>query len=422
MSLFGAMKTSVSGMTAQASRLSAVGENIANSNTAGYKHSFIEFSSLIVAGQAGTFSSGAVAQTARQAVTEQGVLEFTSSATDLAINGEGFFLVTDGDENTYMTRAGSFVTNGAGELVNAAGFKLLAYPDGLLGVGAVVNGTAGLEPVTISDFALETTPSTAGRLTVNLPADAANVAAGVLPSTNLATAEHTAKSSLIAYDNLGRQVTFDVYMTKTASETWEVAAFNRDDASTASSATSFPYATGPLATATLNFDATTGGLTAASTTAITIPVPNGGNLSIDLSDSTQFATDFLVNEVDVDGNDASEVDRLDFAEDGTLYAIYGNGQRIAQFRIPVATVASPDNLLAGAGNIFQLTAEAGELRVGIAGSTGLGSIESGALESSTVDLAEELTTMIQAQRSYSANSKVFQTGSEMLDVLVNLKR
>ena len=217
-------------------------------------------------------------------------------------------------------------------------------------------------------------------------------------------------------------MTFDVYLTKTASETWEVAAFNRDDASTASSATSFPYATGPLATATLNFDATTGGLTAASTTAITIPVPNGGNLSIDLSDSTQFATDFLVNEVDVDGNDASEVDRLDFAEDGTLYAIYGNGQRIAQFRIPVATVASPDNLLAGAGNIFQLTAEAGELRVGIAGSTGLGSIESGALESSTVDLAEELTTMIQAQRSYSANSKVFQTGSEMLDVLVNLKR
>ncbi|MEM8971905.1 MAG: flagellar hook protein FlgE [Pseudomonadota bacterium] len=420
MSLFGAMKTSVSGMNAQSARLSTVGENIANSDTTGYKHSSVEFSSLVVSSEAGAYSSGAVGQHIRQSITQQGVLQFTSSSTDLAINGDGFFIVGDADDNAFLTRAGSFVADGTGELVNAAGYKLLAYPDGLLGSGAVVNGTAGLEVVNIAEFALETVPSTAGTLTLNLPADATIVAAGNLPSANAATAAPTGKSSIIAYDNLGREVTFDVYMTKTAADTWEVSAYDRADA--ASPTASFPYTAGPLVTTSVAFDPTTGSLTGASANSITIPVPNGSNLEMDLSEFTQFATDFQVSAINVNGNPASNVDRVDFAEDGTVYAVYGNGQRIPQFRIPVATVASPDQLLSETGNIFKLTPDAGEFRVGVAGSSGLGTIESGALESSTVDLAGELTTMIQAQRSYTANSKVFQTGSEMLDVLVNLKR
>ena len=140
-------------------------------------------------------------------------------------------------------------------------------------------------------------------------------------------------------------------MTKTAADTWEVTAYDRADA--ASPTASFPYTSAALITTSVAFDPTTGGLTGASPSSITIPVPNGSNLVMDLSEFTQFATDFQVSAIEVNGNPPSNVDRVDFAEDGTVYAVYGNGQRIPQFRIPVATVASPDQLLSENREHFQ---------------------------------------------------------------------
>jgi flagellar hook protein FlgE len=113
---------------------------------------------------------------------------------------------------------------------------------------------------------------------------------------------------------------------------------------------------------------------------------------------------------------------MDFAEDGTLYVSYANGARVPAYRVPLGNVISPDMLTPGTGNIFKLSAESGDLIVGFPTESGLGSLVSGALEQSTVDIGTELTEMIEAQRSYTANSKVFQTASELLDVLNNLKR
>jgi flagellar hook protein FlgE len=124
----------------------------------------------------------------------------------------------------------------------------------------------------------------------------------------------------------------------------------------------------------------------------------------------------------MNGNAASEVDRLSINKDGTVSAIYKNGSQVAAYRIPLGTVTSVDMLRPLPGNVYSVTNDSGNMQVNYAGDAGLGTLSSGALEQSTVDLASELTIMIEAQNSYTANSKVFQTGAELMDVLVNLRR
>ncbi|MEN0000088.1 MAG: flagellar hook-basal body complex protein, partial [Pseudomonadota bacterium] len=127
-------------------------------------------------------------------------------------------------------------------------------------------------------------------------------------------------------------------------------------------------------------------------------------------------------DIAVNGTAPSAIERVEFTPDGTMAAFYTNGSSRDLFRVPLATVASPDNLNALTGNTFSPTEASGDVAIGFAEEAGAGSIVSGALETSTVDVAQELTEMIEAQRSYSANSKVFQTGSELTEVVINLKR
>ncbi len=416
MGLYGMMRTSVSGMAAQANRLSTVADNIANSSTTGYKRASTEFSSLVLESGGSAYESGSVETRVRIGISEQGTFKFTTSVTDLAVKGNGFFLVNNESGQTYLTRAGSFVKDGNGDLVNAAGYRLMGYS---LAPGApppVANGTAGLEVVNIGALALQSDPSTAGNLFVNLPSNAAIETD--LPSGNAGTAVYTAKTSLVTYDNLGNEVTLDVYMTKTAAETWEVAVYNQADATSGG----FPYASAALVTETLTFDPTTGQLDGSSPTSLDIPIPNGATVTLDMSQSSQLAADYTVLDAAVNGNAPSEVERVEIDDDGTLYAVFENGARLATYRIPLANVASPDNLQPLAGNVFASSVDSGDVQVGFAGEGGFGTMVSAALEQSTVDLASELTAMIELERNYTANSKVFQTGSELMDVVVNLKR
>jgi flagellar hook protein FlgE len=163
-------------------------------------------------------------------------------------------------------------------------------------------------------------------------------------------------------------------------------------------------------------------LTAASPTSVSFTVPNGAAFTLDMSETSQLAADYTVLDASANGNAPSQVDHVEFDEGGTLYAVFENGARVATYRIPLATVASPDNLQPLAGNVYAPSVNSGDIQVGFAGEGGMGSIVSSALEQSTVDLASELTAMIESERNYTANSKVFQTGAELMDVLVNLKR
>ncbi|MBX9589537.1 MAG: flagellar hook protein FlgE [Hyphomonadaceae bacterium] len=416
MGLYGMMRTSVSGMNAQANRLSTVADNIANASTVGYKRASTEFSSLVLQSSGSSYESGSVQTRVRYGISEPGTLKFTTSVTDLAVKGQGFFLVNNENGQTFMTRAGSFVKDSSGDLVNAAGFKLMGYS---LAPGAptpVANGTAGLEVVNISPLALQAAPSTAGNLFVNLPANAQEETD--LPSGNAGTAAYTAKTSLVTYDNLGNKVTLDVYMTKTGPEAWEVSVYNQADATNGG----FPYGAAALVTENLTFDPTTGRLDAGSPTAIDIPVPNGATVRLDMSETSQLGSGYTLLDAGVNGNAPSEVERVEIDNDGTLYAVFENGARVATYRIPLADVASPDNLQPLAGNVFAPSVDSGDIRVGFAGEGSFGSMESQALEQSTVDMAAELTAMIESERNYTANSKVFQAGSDLMDVVVNLRR
>jgi flagellar hook protein FlgE len=419
MGVSGIMRTSASGMEAQSNRLSTVADNIANVSTTGYKRAYTEFSSFIPAQSTSEYNSGSVRTHIRHAISEQGTFNYTTSPTDLAVNGSGFFLVADTDGQVFLTRAGSFVPDGEGDLINAAGFSLMGYSLATGDPPVVANGTAGLEAINLNDLALQANPSDEGTFYVNLPADADVIAAADLPSTNAAGAEFTAKTSLVTFANLGREVTLDIYSAKTATNTWEVTVYDR---AAASPSGGFPYASGPLATTTLAFDGATGQLTPASPDTLTIPVPDGGNLALDLSQSSQLAAPYTVIGATVNGNGPSAVDRIDIDQDGRLFAVYENGTRVATYQIPLATVPSPDNLQPLPGDVFLPDSDSGDMLIGFAGQGGFGLIEESALEQSTVDLADELATMIEAERNFQVNSKVFQTGADLLDVIVNLKR
>lgn len=418
MSLYGMMRTGVSGMNAQANRLSSVADNIANSSTAGYKRSRADFSTLVIPSTQGNYQSGGVNTTIRYAISQQGALQYTTSTTDLAVNGDGMFVVQGSNGTPYLTRSGAFVPDGDGRLVNAAGYYLMGYSFLNGAPSAVANGFDGLEVIRVLQDSLTADPSTSGEFTANLPSEAADVVAGSRPSDNTATSTFSAKTSLVVYDNLGGDVLLDVYFSKTGANTWEVSVYNKADAAVGS--TPFPYSSAAISTTAMTFDPANGSLTSAG--AINFAIPNGANFSLDVSRMVQLNENFTIIDANANGSAPSSVDSVMISQDGTLSAQYANGTVKALFRIPLATSRSPDMLKVLSGNVFAETNDSGSIQVGFPNEGGLGTVLSGALEESNADIATELTNMIESQRSYTANSKVFQTGSDLMDILVNLKR
>ncbi len=335
-------------MSAQTAWLNAVSDNIANVSTTGYKQAMVEFSSLVLnSGLTSDYQSGSVMINPQIQIDGQGTLNATSSTTDLAIQGNGYFIVEGPNNQPVLTRVGSFTKDAAGDLVNAAGYTLLGYPAGSSGVA---NSFLGLVPINLNSIALQTTPTTAGKLYVNLPSNAAVVAPANLPSNawNTTNATPTAKTSLVTYDNLGNQVTLDVYMTNEGGNKWDVAIFNAANATNGG----FPYTVAPLTTGTLTFNPATGALAATSPTSFKVAIPNGSTMTLDMSQTTQLATSYTVLAASVNGNAPSQVSGVNIAADGTVSVTYQNGATIPTFTIPLANVQSPDKMSVITGNAY----------------------------------------------------------------------
>ncbi|MGB3813089.1 MAG: flagellar hook protein FlgE [Shinella sp.] len=413
MSLYGTMRTGVSGMNAQANRLSTVADNIANANTTGYKKASTQFSSLILPTTGGAYNSGGVNTDVRYSISAQGTFTYTNSATDLGINGKGFFIVQGTDGQEYMTRAGAFTPMNDGTLRNSAGFTLMGYPySSTEDPTIVINGFAGLEEINLASGELNVKASEKGYLHTNLPS---NEDDGFKKST-----------SLVAYDSLGNTRKLDFNYTKVGtiagpppSSEWELEVNYTDpDSGTV---------TQLLAPVTLTFDSEGKLVSPTEITTDELMVGGGVLNPLDISiggatgGSTQLAASFAAKG-DIDGIGPSGVAGYEISDDGIVYLKYENGDIAPKYRIAMANVQSPDNLKPLAGNVYAQSPESGVVVMGYAGNGGFGSVISGALEDSNVDIAEELTSMIESQRNYTANSKVFQTGSELMEVLVNLKR
>ncbi|MBB4002490.1 flagellar hook protein FlgE [Aurantimonas endophytica] len=385
MSINGVFRTSVSGMNAQANRLSVVSDNIANSSTTGYKRNSTEFSSLVIAQGGGEYNSGSVTTQVRQSVSQQGNIAASSSGSDLAIQGEGFFVVQDAAGREFYTRAGSFVQrteNNVTYLVNSAGYRLKDT--------TALDGSVG--PITLP----------VGEIVAPQRTTEANFSLQFPESAEL---NATKKSSMVIYDNIGRSVIVDVNMEKTAANQWTI---------------SYTDDLGPQ-TSVINFDEATGLGTAVPAAMTYTTMPGNQTIAIGLGPLTEYATDFSTRLV-ANGNPAGTFAEFAFGEDGTLNGIMDTGAIIQLYQLKFARFPSPDQLSASAGNVYSATDGSGVVDIGTPGMNGFGSLVPSGLEQSNVDLASELTSMIESQRSYSANSKVFQTGSEILDVLVNLKR
>jgi flagellar hook protein FlgE len=412
--LMSVLNTSVSGMLGDSNWLSTIAQNVANANTTGYKNTGTNFLSLVE-------SAGDTPQLAGVATNTvsynglQGQLASTQTSTNLAVQGAGFFIVSDTSGNVYLSRNGSFVPDSQGNLVNSAGYFLMAVPTTPATASSqTVNSISGLQKVNVDGQAASAAASTAASLTLNLNSSAAVVSD--LPSNNDANSTYTSETSITAYDDLGGAHDLDLYFSNEGGGNWEVDAF---DHSTASANGGFPYSSGPLATGTMTFNTSTGNLTSGST--LSIPVPGGQSLTLNMANATQLDSSFAITSSTINGNAPGTVSGVSVAKNGILSFNYTNGASAAAYIVPLATVESVDNLTSVMGQAYQTNDSSGQMQINNPETAGMGAIDSSSLENSTVDLATELTNMIQAQSAYEANSKVFQTGTDLFDVLNNLK-
>src|SRR3954469_10783789 len=287
MGLYGVMRTSTSGMAAQSNKLSTVADNIANVNTVGYKRAATEFSTLVLPSTNGAYDPGSVKTNVRRFITDPGATTFTTSKTDLAVEGNGFFLVSDTSSNIMLTRAGSFVPDSAGNLLNSAGYYLMGYSLANGPPAITANGTNGLVKINTTHMALQATPSTLATVSANLDVNA------VIPAVP-GPPNYQSKTSLITYDNVGNTVKLDIYAFKTAvANTWTMQVYNSANSATGG----FPYVpAAPMASGTFLFDVSAtgkGALDPASpSTALNLTIPGGSAFTIDLSKMTQVAAPF----------------------------------------------------------------------------------------------------------------------------------
>ena len=326
------LNTSVSGMLANSDWLSSISQNVANANTTGYKNQETDFSS-IVNSVSGAAPGGGVTSSVISLNTLQGNIASSSTSTNLAVQGSGFFVVSNSSGDLFLTRDGSFTTDASGNLVNSGGYYLMGS-DIQSGAAPPADALGSLQMVNVVSSGETASPTTSASIAANLPSTATPVAAADLPSANSASSTYTDETSLVVYDNLGGAHTINLYLTNTGANTWEVDAY---DASGAASGGGFPYSSGPLATSTLTFDPANGTLSSGSPLSFT--VPGGQTVSLNLSNTTQLAAGFSVSSATANGSAPASLQGVSFSSNGTLSFNYSNGASIAAYDIPLANVA-----------------------------------------------------------------------------------
>ncbi|WP_135211647.1 flagellar hook protein FlgE [Vitreimonas flagellata] len=433
MSIYTALRAGVSGLTANSSALAAISDNIANVNTVGYKRSGVEFSALVNAQNSNTtYNAGGVLPLTRQQISLQGSLEQSRSTTDLAISGDGFFIVSPNSSqlsnggSVLFTRAGSFTIDADGYMVNAQGMYLQGWP--VNSDGSVISSPTSLsaiEPINISGVGGLAEASANVRLNANLNSDqTAYAAAYTAGDLALGNVTPHFESSLEVYDSLGAPRTISFGFLKTGPNQWEVEVYARPDSNiTGGGATGGLLATGQV---TYNTDGTVNtvdpGLENFTINWATSTGAAPQDLSLDVSGVAQNAKSFGITSVNVDGVPPGDLVGLILEGDGFLTAQFSNGRARALYQIPLATFVNPNGLAPDRGGAFRTTLDSGLYNINAANAGGAGRIVSGALEASNVDLAQEFTNLITTQRAYSAASRIITTADQMLEELLMVKR
>ena len=454
MSLFGALFSGVSGLAAQSQAMGIIADNITNVNTTAFKRTTSEFSSLVTGSRtASSFAPGGVQPAVRQLVDTQGLLHVSNSATDLAINGDGFFVVSDISAPTAttgqfsFTRAGSFVPDKNGDLKNAAGFFLRGYEVTDTTKGTITSDRTNLlatKTVNVTNFNGTAQKTTSVKIQANLQSTQAISAQEAtynpaVSATNMASGTVTPdfKRSVQIFDSQGgsRTLTFAFLKDAAAVNQWNTEIFiepstditpvapHDGQVSTgltkfnADGSINFASTTVTLTSVSIPFGGTTGtGITTPQTIAI------GFGTTAKTDGLTQIAGASELVGTDVDGALFGKLNDVTVNDLGVVTANFSNGLQQDIFKLPIATFSNPNGLVQKNGTAFLASNASGDFTLQLAGESGAGTIAPSSLEASSVDLAEEFTDMIVTQRAFSAAGKIITTTEDMLDELVRLKR
>lgn len=453
MTISSSLNAGIMGLAANANKLGVISDNIANSSTYGYKRSEADFHSMVLTGSKGSYSAGGVRTTTQRLIDERGPLINTSNSTDLAVRGRGMLPVANevgvnvnnGEQPLLLTTTGSFRTDDQGFLKTDTGLVLMGWPaapDGSI-PSQPRDTTDGLEPIQINVNQFAGEPTTRMALGVNLPAVSTKYDGGAVPA-NLVE-----NLNVEYFDNLGTSENLDVNFTPnlpaaagdppTNSWLMEITdsatpgAFvgrytltfndNRTDGGTLASIT--PENIDPLnpgAGTSPAYDAATGviSIAVAGDPANTIDIDIG---RIDSSDGiTQLADSFAPVSISKDGSAVGNLIEVDIDGNGYVRALYDIGITRTIYQIPLVDMPNPNGLVSLDNQTYQISSESGSYFMWDAGDGPTGDIVSYAREESAVDVANELTQLIQTQRAYSSNAKVIQTVDEMLQETTNIKR
>lgn len=444
MSLYSALFSGVSGLSAYSNAMGVISDNITNVNTVGYKDSMTMFTTLVTESNGSSYSPGGVAANTVTNVSAQGLLQQTGRDTDLSIDGGGFFVVKDqpvtGTEGTVtFTRAGSFSPDEEGFLRNIAGNYLMGWRLEADGTFMNTGSTDLLEPITTAGLTGTASETTRVKLRANLQSNTAvnpleatynasasanNMASGAIPADftrDVQVFDAEGNTHIISYSFLRSSTPNQWYLEVHADPATEV--------------NTLPgFIDGQIATGIVAFQ--DGRLDLANTSAslqapVQVDWSNGvsdSELTLDLGENqgndgiTQFNSPSTLFSTVVDGAIFGNVVGMTVNDEGTVTAIFDNGLTQDIYKLALGTFPNPDGLTRLQANNYGISDSSGAMTLVEAGSGGSGTVEPGTLEASTVDLAEEFSDLIVTQRAYSASTRVITTTDEMLSELNTIKR
>jgi flagellar hook protein FlgE len=456
MSINSALLAGVSGLAANSSALAAISDNIANVNTTAYKRNQVDFSTMVTSQSVtGDYSAGGVQGVNQQLVSTQGLIQGATASTDLALNGDGFFVTSSSPTApaSEFTRAGAFTPDANGFLVNDAGLYLQGWPvqpDGSFDTDPSDLSKVG--PINVKNLGAAVQATTSLGVDANVDqrttVDTAAVTAYSASSNSMAqyaatngasgTAPDAAPIEFNVVDSMGGTHKFDLALEKTGTpNTWnaeiyavpasdvtgtngQVAAgqvvFNNDGSINMASSTLFGAAP---AAPTITLGASGATTPPAWSAAQGI---GGQSLTFDLSTLTQLAAPSAVTSATSNGASAGNIVSVEVNASGVVSAVFDNNQVRPIAQVAIATFPNSDGLQPVSGNAYMGSLKAGTMTLKSAGTGGAGVIDPSSLESSTVDLSTEFTGLITTQKAYSASSKIITTADTMLDELINIIR
>ncbi len=404
----------LTGLNAAQNDLQVISNNIANSETNGFKRSRAEFADLYATSQFGT-SSNAIGQGVEVASISQqftdGDITFTDNSLDLAISGGGFFVLSDGGAQTF-SRAGAFQVNNLGNIVNSSGSQLVGFQADSSG-----NLTGAQGPLVISRGNIA--PNVTSTINIDANIDASEIvlpAFLVGPSGAPDPGTYNHATSYTVFDSLGGEHVTTNYFRKDNATDWQVFQFVDNT-----------QISGPDV---LTFDAF-GDLTAINGTAGQTTTTSGAftpggigaptTFTVDYSGVTQFGGGFGISAIDQNGFATGRLSSLDFDPSGQLFARYTNGQSLTLGQVALANFANPQGLRPTGSTAWSESFASGQPLIGAPGSADLGLVQSGSLEESNVDVTGELINLIQTQRNFQANAQVIGTADTITQTIINIR-